>query len=118
SHFMISFDGNALVHDEVRGKGNFEKAIKTAQKIIEYKKLNKTKYPLIVAKITFTENNHHDLDSLIDYLINHIGFNGITLNLLFDNNARDGFVDGQSLNDKKFWSGNEISFSSEKISSM
>ncbi len=118
SHFMISFDGNEMIHDEVRGKGNFARAIRSAEKIIEYKKNQKSKLPLVVAKITYTENNYHDLEKLIDNLVNRIGFDGVTINLLFDNEARNGFADGKNLADDKFWSGNRISFDAQKIKLM
>lgn len=118
SHLMISFDGNEVLHDKVRGKGNFTRSIGAALKLIDYKKEKKSRFPLLVAKITYTENNHSDVESLIHYLIKEVGFDGVTLNLLFENSARDGFSNGKSLDEEKFQTGNTIVFSPEKISSM
>ncbi len=118
SHFMISFDGNEVAHDAIRGLGNFERALKTAKKIIEYKKELGSRHPLLVAKITYTEENYHDVDKLIKYLVDDIGFDGATVNLLFDNEARDGFPNGKALKESKFQAGNVVQFSSDKAAMM
>ncbi len=118
SHFMISFDGNKELHEKVRGKGNFDRAIRTASELISYKQEQKSRHPLIVAKITVTEENHHDLEELTNYLLSEVGFNGVTLNLLFENSSRDGFSDGKELEDQKFWNGNTVVFSQKNALSM
>ncbi len=115
AHFMVSFDGNEKKHDEVRGGGNFNKAIASAQTIIGFKRLKKTKYPLMVGKLTLTEDNYLDLESLCDRLFNEIGFDGVTINLLFSNDARNGIPNGQNLSEDKFQRGNVMTFSPEKV---
>ena len=110
-YFMVSFDGDRALHDEIRGQGAFNKSIETVTKIIELKKKYKSKYPILVAKVTYTEKNYKFLNAEIAQFRN-LGFDRVTLNLLFSNEARNGFVDAQSVEDKKFKTGNQVSFSS------
>lgn len=117
-HFMVSFDGNENLHDKVRGDGAFKRSIRTANEIIKLKKNHNSKYPLVVAKVTYTEDNYEDVEALIDYLLNTVGFNGVTINLLFENQSRDGFVNAEHLEDDKFYKGNTMIFSPNKIESM
>lgn len=117
-HFMVSFDGESATHDKVRGEGSFDRAINTAKKVIEYKRSQNTRYPFVVAKITFTENNYQEIESLCSHLFTQIGFDGITINLLFANKARNSLVNESSLKDSKFWSGNTITFSPDKALAM
>ena len=117
-HFMLSLDGPEAIHDEVRGKGHFEKTMKTASRIAELKNELKSSYPKIVAKVTVTEANVDQLTSFCDYLINEAYFDGVTLNLLFQNAARDGFADGETIEEIKFTQGNTVEFDPSKIASL
>ncbi len=114
-HFMISLDGRGEVHDAIRGKDSFKKAIATAQQILKLKEKYQKVYPKVVAKVTVTEANASELREFTTYLLQEIGFDGITLNLLFQNKARDGFPDAMDEEDEKFLGGNEVIFAEDKV---
>lgn len=115
AHFMISLDGNEEIHDAIRGKGSFRKAISTAEQILRLREKYQKQYPKLVAKVTVTEANAWQLVEFSSYLINQIGFDGVTLNLLFQNKSRDGFPDASHEEDDKFFTGNEVTFDENKI---
>ncbi|MFH1459684.1 MAG: radical SAM protein [Candidatus Omnitrophota bacterium] len=63
----ISLDGGAKLHNEIRGlPGIFEKIAQGIKEINKYKKLNRTKKPLINLQCTITKYNYEHLDQLID----------------------------------------------------
>lgn len=113
-HFMISVDGAEDIHDSVRGKGSFNKVIKTASFINHLKKESGSTYPKLVAKVTVTTANIHSLSHICQELIKVHGFDGITLNLLFQNKSRDGFASENSMNSSKFHEGNLSQFTPEQ----
>lgn len=106
-HLMISLDGHEEIHDSIRGKGSFLKALKTVEFIYKLKVENNTSYPKLVAKVTVTPQNAHQLESFCQDLVLNKHFDGVTLNLLFQNKARDGFVDEDNLEAFKFHEGNK-----------
>lgn len=113
-HLMVSLDGPQKIHDQVRGEGSFNKAMDFIDEVLFTKKELKSKYPKIVAKLTVTPANANSLIELCEGLIANKRVDGITLNLLFENEARNGFADGQSMEDEKFRGGNKIIFNSEE----
>lgn len=115
AHFMISIDGTEDIHDVIRGRGSFKKAISTAQQILRLREKYQKTFPKLVAKVTVTEVNALQLEKFSSYLIDEIGFDGITLNLLFQNKSRDGFPDATDEEDIKFLSGNEVKFDERMV---
>ncbi len=118
TYFMISLDGLENEHDEIRGKGSFQKSINTLKEVIKLKKLNKQKLPMVICKVNLSESNHLSLDQLYDYLLNEIKIDGITTNLLFENSARDGFPNAKHFQDAKLWSGNKFKYAEKHIHSL
>ncbi|HLW58042.1 MAG TPA: radical SAM protein [Bacteriovoracaceae bacterium] len=114
THLMFSLDGREEVNDSVRGKGSFRKTISAAKRIKELKIQYQSRFPKLVAKVTLTKDSISDVESFCHYLFEE-GFDGVTLNLLFQNLARDGFVDAESISDDKFFQGNKVEFASEDI---
>ncbi len=113
-HLMVSLDGPQKIHDQVRGEGSFKKALDFINEVLLTKRELKSKYPKIVAKLTVTPANATSLMELCEELIVNKRVDGITLNLLFENEARNGFADGSSMDNDKFLSGNRISFRSKE----
>lgn len=113
-HLMVSLDGTEAIHDSIRGKGAFAKAIKTVHKIQELKRNYQSSYPKLVAKVTLTRLNIIELEEFCSYLFNEVRFDGVTLNLLFDNAARDGFTEEENIESPKFFQGNMISFKEDE----
>ncbi len=109
-YFMVSIDGERDQHDKIRGAGSFDKSINTIKKIQKLKEKYGSSLPSIVCKVTLTDTNSGSLEQLSDYLLNDVQVNGITFNLLFQNNARNGIVDAEDFYHDKFWSGNTASY--------
>jgi MoaA/NifB/PqqE/SkfB family radical SAM enzyme len=117
-YFMVSLDGTSLHHDKIRGIGSFDKTIQTLTQIIDYKKKHNSKYPLIVCKINLANDNHDSLMELSQYLLENLKVDGLTFNLLFNNDARDGIADSEDFFDPKLWSGNTMKYEKESIESI
>ena len=118
TYFMVSLDGQEKEHDVIRGKGSFQKSIKTIRDVIHLKKVFGKKFPLIICKVNLSDSNYHSLDNLYHYLLNEVNIDGITTNLLFENNARDGFPNANNFDDLKLWSGNTYKYNKDSLSTL
>lgn len=117
-YFMVSFDGSRELHDEVRGIGSFDKSLNTIKEVIKLRHSARTSFPIIVCKLNITDSNFTSLHDLTELLLDTLKVDGVTFNLLFNNRARDGFVDTDDVDSTKLWSGNTMSFNKESISLM
>jgi radical SAM protein with 4Fe4S-binding SPASM domain len=64
---MVSVDGPRDIHDEVRGvKGTFDKLMVGLQRVKEFKKKKKKKYPKIVFSSTLCKENSGDFDKITE----------------------------------------------------
>ncbi|MBD3208361.1 MAG: radical SAM protein [Candidatus Nealsonbacteria bacterium] len=61
NEFIISLEGRQETNDERRGSGNFRKAIKTLDKIHEYKKSNPTQDLEVILNMTVGKDNVSDI---------------------------------------------------------
>ncbi|MFA5582776.1 MAG: radical SAM protein [Bacteriovoracaceae bacterium] len=113
-HLMFSLDGPEEINDNIRGKGSFQKTMSAVKRISELKAQMKSRYPKVVAKVTLTVDSVKNVDDFCNYLFRE-GFDGVTLNLLFQNAARDGFADEDSIMGNKFFQGNLIEFSPQDV---
>lgn len=84
NNMCVSIDGPEKIHDLIRGKGTFVKAIKAIKMINKYKEKYNTKKPAISIACTITSMNINYLDDIMnlfkDIKINHIQFTGLTWN--------------------------------------
>jgi len=113
-HLMFSLDGPEEINDSIRGKGSFQKTMMAVKRINDLKAQSKSRYPKTVAKVTLTVDSVKNVEEFCDYLLRE-GFDGVTLNLLFQNAARDGFADEDSIMGKKFFQGNLVEFPSQDV---
>lgn len=118
NYFMVSIDGSQPIHDQIRGQGSFDKTIETLKQVIDLKKKYNSSLPTVVCKISLTEDNHDSLLQLSSFLMNDLSIDGITLNLLFNNEARNGKPDTTDFYDAKFWSGNTMKYKPESASAI
>lgn len=114
-YFMVSLDGTEAFHDKIRGDGTFQKSIQTLKEVIFLKKKNNSKFPLVVCKVNLTADNAESIRALSHYLLEDLKIDGLTFNLLFTNEARDGFPDADDFYSKKLWSGNTMIYPPESI---
>lgn len=81
---MISIEGPEEIHDSVRGKGIFQKALQGIKNIQEYKKIKNVKYPWINLSPTISSLNVEKLDEIVDiaadYGVDEIVFTVLTWN--------------------------------------
>jgi len=90
---MLSLDGLEDTHNELRGsERSFSNIFKLIHKLHSS---NHRKKPRVIIKTTVTEKNYIELHSLGELLSITPGVSGWTLNLLFQNEARGGIVNGK-----------------------
>ena len=90
-YFMVSVDGLEEYHNRVRGNDqSFQNLCKTIDRLIYFKNKHNKKHPLICLKITITDDNHNEMEKVIDHFYSRFGITDFTLNLMFQNKVRGG----------------------------
>ncbi len=64
----FSIDGDQEANDKIRGKGNFKKALKGLENVLERKR----ELPIVRINITVSENNYYKLSDIVKNLLSRI----------------------------------------------
>lgn len=110
-YLMISLDGLEDYHNNVRGNKN---SFKNIEKFCGNLKLAKEKYgkkrPILCIKTTVTEDNYQSLKEIADYAFGTLGASQMSLNILFQNDARGGIKLRENISDVASNEGNTYKY--------
>ncbi len=117
---LVSLDGPAHIHNDLRGDKTFEKVIERLDHLEKIKKISKSSWPKLTLKINLLPNNFTILADFISDLEKRYPEVQINLNLLFDNGARGGRRLASSWAEERFKSGNtqRFAFSPQELESV
>ncbi len=79
--FLVSLDGPEPVHDEIRGRGNFEKTVSGLSHLVSRKRKNKSNW-LVGVEVTMMPVNVNDLHEIIK-ICERIGIDWMVFNHLW-----------------------------------
>ncbi len=117
SYLMVSLDGTENYHNEIRGnKNSFENSIALLKFVKNFKEKNGLNNPVVSVKSTLTDDNVDDLIKLNKYLFDNKLVNIHSINLMFQNNARDQVTKFQEYEDVLNSSGNTFKYLNPKKS--
>lgn len=107
SIIMISLDGMENTHNHLRGN---ESAFKRTNDFIhlvnQIKKEKNKKSPKITVKTTLLDENHLEIEDLVNHCQNQLEIDIFSFTLLFQNKARGGMDLFNELNDNELLTGN------------
>lgn len=116
AYFMVSLDGFSETHNQLRGRSElYEKTVATLESLNNWKKKYNSKKPSICIKTMLLNENIAELPSFIEYCVQSLGADQLTLNIPFLNYARGGMPRIKDLKDPRLYSGNQWNYMQDEI---
>jgi len=110
-YLMVSIDGMAEYHDNLRGMaGAFGRIESVFRTLHELKRRKGRSYPLTCIKTTVTEDNYEEIPKLMEFAETELRADHMAFSLLVQNPLQEGFKLMEDLGDPRFSQGNTYAY--------